>query len=97
MTHDRPHPPSLCPRRLVVQPREVWQLLAAMLPHLVPPLGRSYSPALPGFVRFATICAKRAGARGSIPEVSTCAARYGRRSNRLVDECRALDEHLNRP
>ncbi|MEU7894007.1 DUF6493 family protein [Nonomuraea sp. NPDC049152] len=74
--------------------REVWQVLRALLPTLLPAAGERPQADLAKAVELAVTVAGPAGAREEIPEVAAIAAR--RSDSRLTHECRRLHERLSR-
>ncbi|WP_068922884.1 hypothetical protein [Planobispora rosea] len=74
--------------------RDVWTVVAAMLPRLLPDPGRQALRGLPGLVELGVAAAGWAGARGETPEVAAVAARPGPGS--LTRRCRRLHTLLTR-
>ncbi|WP_061293061.1 hypothetical protein [Herbidospora cretacea] len=71
---------------------EVWRMVRAMLPGLLPREGRRITVSHAGLVAFAADVARWTGARGEIPEIAEFAA--SRRSARFIHECRRLHAQL---
>ncbi|GIH93596.1 DUF6493 family protein [Planobispora siamensis] len=74
--------------------RDVWRVVAAMLPRLLPVTGQEPPRGLPGLAELGVATAGWAGARGEIPEVA--AAAVGAATNRLTRQCRRLHAFLTR-
>ncbi|MFC7639769.1 hypothetical protein ACFQX6_00930 [Streptosporangium lutulentum] len=75
--------------------REVWEVIRAALPHLLPRAGlRPYS-GVTDLIAFGVRAAGWAEARGEIPEITAAAGR--RSSSVFTRECRRLRDLLARP
>ncbi|MEZ0074826.1 DUF6493 family protein [Planotetraspora sp. GP83] len=75
--------------------REVWQVLRALLPALLPASGEQPRAGLAKLVAFAATVAGWADARGEIPEVGAIAGR--KNTSMFTQECRRLHDYLTRP
>ncbi|MEV6863686.1 DUF6493 family protein [Streptosporangium subroseum] len=74
---------------------EVWAVIRAALPHLLPKAGERPAPGVTDLVTLGATVAQWAGARGEIPEVTAVAGRKS--SSRFARECRRLRDLLVRP
>ncbi|TDB87358.1 hypothetical protein E1264_14795 [Actinomadura sp. KC216] len=74
---------------------EVWTVLAAALPHVLPAPGVRAPAGLPDLLALATRTAEVTGARGAIPAVAEVASRGG--SSRLVKESARLHRTVLQP
>ncbi|OUC90131.1 DUF6493 family protein [Streptosporangium minutum] len=75
--------------------REVWAVIRAALPHLLPSAGQRPGPGVNDLVTLGTTVARWAGARGELPELVPFVSR--RSSSAFTRECRRLHELLARP
>ncbi|MEU7853303.1 DUF6493 family protein [Nonomuraea sp. NPDC049141] len=77
--------------------REVWEVLRALLPALLPSAADGEKPraGLAKMVGLAVTVAQQAAARGAIPEVEAVAGQGG--GSRFRTECRRLHAYLIRP
>ncbi|MFD0476091.1 hypothetical protein ACFQ0B_53630 [Nonomuraea thailandensis] len=71
---------------------EVWRILRALLPELLPGAGRRTTVTHAELVAFAAGVARWTGARGEIPVVAQFAR--SRRTTRFVHECKRLHAQL---
>lgn len=76
-------------------PQQVWHVLRALIPALLPGEGERPLAGLVSVLAFAVMVAERTGARGELPEVAVIAAR--RSASAYARECRRLHERLTRP
>lgn len=74
--------------------REVWAVIRAALPHLLPGVGERPAGGVTDLVALGVTVARWAGARGEIPELVPFAGR--RSSSAFTRECRRLHELLAR-
>ncbi|SNS30103.1 hypothetical protein SAMN05216276_100769 [Streptosporangium subroseum] len=74
---------------------EVWAVIRAALPHLLPKAGERPATGVTDLVTLGVTVAQWAGARGEIPEVTAVAGRKS--SSRFTRECRRLRDLLVRP
>ncbi|GAA2206702.1 hypothetical protein GCM10009850_021600 [Nonomuraea monospora] len=72
--------------------REVWRILRALLPEMLPGEGQRVTVTHTALVAFAADVARWAGARGELPVVAEFAR--GTRKNRFVHECGRLHAQL---
>ncbi|WP_049562309.1 DUF6493 family protein [Nonomuraea sp. SBT364] len=75
--------------------QEVWRILRALLPEMLPGKGRRVTVTHTELVAFAADVARWTGARGEIPVIGEFAR--SRRTSRFVHECKRLHAQLTGP